>query len=149
MPITTAAANALIETMTTAFAGIGNGAPTTMPRSKKNTDPFAWEVLVSKLLVKFSEARAAVAVEKAIDAGVMFDHKATPRVAGTAAVVYEGDVVRIDLKVTKGRAGFDHKAFIADLLAAGVAPKLVTKLSAKHETTSAAPHGFTPSLIAR
>lgn len=145
-----ARANLLTTAINDAFAGIGKGPPTAMPRgSKNNTEPLAFEVLVSKRLAKLAAAREALAIRDAIKAGVMFDHKDDPLPEGTSKVVYDGDVVRIDLKVTGGRDGIDHDAYVADLEKAGVAPALLKRLAAKHATMSACPHSFTPSLVTR
>jgi hypothetical protein len=144
-----ARANSKTEAMNEAFGAIGHGAPVTMPRSKRNQEPLAWELFCAKFLRKAAEAREALAIKAAIKAGVIFDHKLAPEPDGTARVVYEGDVVRIDLKVTTGREGVDHDGFVESLLAAGVAPKLLDKLAVKHATVSAAPHSFTPSLVTK
>lgn len=133
------------------FESIGNAkspaAGTAMPRSKLNTEPLAFEVFVAKHLEKIAKARSAKAIKAAIKAGVMFDHEKDPEPDGTARIVYDGDVVRIDLTVGTGRAGFDLEGFVESLLAAKVEPKLLKRLVSKHETVTASPHSFKASLV--
>lgn len=147
MPLDAARSATLTETINSAFAGIGQGAPVTMPRSKLNTEPVAFELFTARLLVKFAKAREEKAIKAAIKAGVMFDHKADPEPDGTARVVYDGDVVRVDLKVGSGREGVDHDAYVDSLAKAGVAPALLKRLATKHATVTAAPHSFSASLV--
>jgi hypothetical protein len=151
MPLDAARSADKTTSINDCFAAIGAGKDPTpgtgMPRSKLNTEPLAFEVFAAKHLAKIANAREKKAITAAIKAGVMFDHKAEPEPDGTTRVVYDGDVVRIDLSVGTGRAGFDLEGFVKSLLAAKVEPKLLKRLVAKHETVTASPHSFTASLV--
>ncbi len=150
MPLDVTRANVKAEAINTAFKNIGTpaGNGTAMPRgAKANLEPIAWEVFMAKHLSKIAKAREAKAIKAAIVAGVMFDHEKNREPAGTNRVVYDGEVVRIDLSVGTGGAGIDHPGYVASLLAAGVDPKLLTRLANKHATVTAAPHSFSASLV--
>lgn len=152
MPLDSTKAITKTEAINAAFLAIGTAgdSDTAMPRergAKIPTEPIAWEVLASKHLRKAAEARYERAVKAAIKAGVIFDHKKAPLPDGTSKVVYKGTIVRIDLAVTTGRAGLDIEGFVEGVIKAGLKPALVTRLLAKHATTTAAPHEFTPSLV--
>ena len=148
MTLTVAQATAKTTAINDAFAAIGLTAPDTkMPRSPNNREPVAWEVLTSCLLVQLGERRKTAAIKAAITAGVMFDHKKTPRAAETDKLVYDGDVVRIDLHVGTGSAGIDHDAFVAGLLKGGVKLALIDRLHRECATKTADPHKFTPSIV--
>jgi hypothetical protein len=151
MPLDAPRANTKTLAITNALALIGIESPTQMPRSgNKNTEPVAWEVFVAKLLEKTAKARTAKAVKAAIAAGVMFDHEDEPCPVGTNKVVYDGDVVRIDLEVGTPGMRLDVKALIPALVKASKKPMTldtVQTLFTQHMVENAAPHKFTPSLV--
>lgn len=140
-------ANAKTGAINLAFSDIGVVGDTKMPRSKLNTEPVAWEYHVSALLVRQANARMEKAQKAAVKAGVMFDHEKEPRVPGTNEMVFAGEVVQIDLKVTTPRTKLDTDALFADLEKAGVRRALIDKLVDRHTHDNRAPHSFTSSLM--
>jgi hypothetical protein len=150
MPLDAARSVTKTEALTDAFAAIGHAAGTLMPRSvNKTTEPLAWKVFVAKLLVKRAAAREKLAIKEAINGGVMFDHTEDRRPIGTNTVVYDGDVVRIDLQVGTPGTKLDVDALIPALVKAGLRLDRVNELVNKHTIENAAPHMFTASLVTR
>lgn len=140
-------ANLLTNRINKAFGNIGKTNGTAMPTSDRNTENVAWEVHVASHLARLAEGRKEAAYKEAVRSGVMPDHKAEPRCAGTNETVYGGDVVSINLSVRKGRPILDSARFIDDLLIAGVDRALVGKLVDKHTKQTAPAHVFTTSLV--
>ena len=147
MPLDTARANTKTEALTTAFSDIGHAAGTLMPRSvNKATEPLAWEYFTAKLLESVAVARTRKAVRAAIKGGVLFDHKEDPRPIGTNAVIYDGDVIRIDLEVGTPGTKLDIDGLIPALVKAGIRLERVNELINRHTVENAAPHKFVASL---
>jgi hypothetical protein len=150
MPLDAPRANSKTEALTDAFESIGQSAGTLMPRSvNRATEPLAWKVFVAKLLVKRAAAREKAAIKDAIKGGVLFDHKEEPRPIGTNTVVYDGDVIRIDLQVGTPGTRLDVDALIPALVKAGLRLDRVNELVNRHTVENAAPHMFTASLVTR
>ena len=148
MTLTTARANEKTAAIKESFEEIGNAGDTAMPKgTRNNIEHLAWEILVSDLLQSAAVTRAKKARTAGIKAGVMFDHKKHPDEAETARVVYNGDLVRIDLTVGTGRDGIDHDAFVAFLLKAKVDAKLLARAAVNCATTTAPPHKLECSLV--
>lgn len=142
-------ANAKTKAITDAFADIGVSIETSMPRSRGNKEPLAWEFLVARELKRLADARDKKAVREAVKAGVMFDPEKQPLVTGASAVVYAGDVVQISVDVGTPQARVDTVELVADLIAAGVNRAMLTRLVAKHTHESRAPHRFSGSLVTK
>lgn len=142
-----ALANTLTQAINDAFLAIGSENGTSMPRSKGNLEPLAWEYHVASGLASAAEKRKNAAVKACITAGIMFDHKKQPLCSGVHSVVYEGDIVRIIVDVGTPGERFDANGFRADLEAKGVDPKLLLKLTEKHTHHNAAPHKFQAQLV--
>jgi hypothetical protein len=151
MPLDAPRANTKTLAITNALALIGDTPPTQMPRSgNKNTEAVAWEVFVAKLLEKTAKARTTKAVKAAIAAGVMFDHEEDPCPVGTNKVVYDGDIVRIDLEVGTPGMHLEVKTLMPALVKASKGALTLEKVSTiftQHMVENAAPHKFTPSLV--
>lgn len=147
MTLTTAAANAKTAAFNTAFAAIGVSlADTKMPKSNRNNELVAWEVLVAKHLRRIAEAREVKAVKEAVKVGVMFDPEKAPLVAGSNALTYAGEVVEITVSVGTPATRLDADAFCTALVDAGVKLAMVTRLRAASTKDNRAPHKFTASL---
>ena len=136
------------DALTASFAEIGVATSIMQPRSRKNTEPFAWEYHVASLLLRLAEARRRRAIKAAVGAGVIFDHEKEPLAPGSDQVVYAGDVVEIRVAVATPASVLDVPAFLADLAKAGVKPALITRLTNKHTHDNRAPHKFTSSIVA-
>lgn len=150
MPLDAARSVTKTEALTDAFASIGHAAGTLMPRSaNKATEPLAWEVFAAKLLEKAAAARTTRAIKAAVKGGVMFDHKEDPRPIGTNTVIYDGDVIRIDLEVGTPGTRLDIDALIPALVKAGLRLDRVNELVNRWTIENAAPHKFTASIVAR
>lgn len=150
MPLDAARSVSKTEALTDAFAAIGHAAGTLMPRSvNKSTEPLAWEFYTAKLLETAAAARTRKAIKAAIKGGVLFDHKDDPRPIGTNAVIYDGDVIRIDLEVGTPGTKLDVDALIPALVKAGLRLDRVNELINRHTVENAAPHKFTASLVTR
>jgi hypothetical protein len=150
MPLDAARSVTKTEALSNAFASIGHAAGTLMPRSvNKATEPLAWEFFTSKMLETTAAARTKRAIKAAIAGGVMFDHTADPRRIGTNAVIYDGDVIRIDLAVGTPSTKVDLDALIPALVKAGLRLDRVNELINRCTTENAAPHRFTASLVTR
>ena len=145
--LSSTAVNLLTNKLNKAFDNIGKSNGTSMPPSGRNTEQVAWEMHVASHLARLAEGRKEAAYKAAVTSGVIFDHKAEPKCAGTNESVYNGDVVQIGVSVRKGRAVLDSSRFIDDLLNAGVDRALVGKLVDKHTKSTAAAHVFTTSLV--
>lgn len=146
MPLDATRANAKTEALNDAFANIGKSGDTKMPRSKKNTEPTAWEVFVAQHLSRIAEARKKKAIAVAVKAGVMIDHEAEPLAIGSRSLIYAGDVVEISCSVTTPTTRLDVKEFTADLEKAGVKLPLINRLLNKHTHENRAPHKFVSTL---
>lgn len=149
MPLTTTKANALTTAINEAFDAIGRAGDTAMPRVRgsKNTEPTAFEYLVSSLLLRISESRREKARGAALKAGILFDPEKQPLTIGTTnAVVYSGEVVEIVVSVTNPTSRLDQPELVAGLEKAGVKLAVINKqvLKATHENR--APHRFTATL---
>jgi hypothetical protein len=150
MPLDANRAMTKTEALTEAFASIGHAAGTLMPRSaNKAEELLAWEVFAAKLLEQIAAARARKAIKAAIAGGVMFDHSEHPEPIGTNRVVYDGDVVRIDLAVGTPGTRLDIDGLIPALVKAGLRLERVNELINRHTIENAAPHKFTTSLVTR
>lgn len=150
MPLDAARSVTKTEALTDAFALIGQSAGTSMPRSaNRATESLAWEFFASKMLEKAAAARTQKAIKAAIKGGVMFDHKENPRPIGTNTVVYDGDVIRIDLEVGTPGTRLDIDALIPALVKAGMRLDRVNELINRCTTENAAPHKFQASLVTR
>lgn len=147
MPLDASRAMTKTEALTETFASIGHVAGTLMPRSvNKTSEPLAWEVFAAKLLEKIAAARTKKAIKAAIAGGVIFDHAEHPEPIGTHRVVYDGDVVRIDLEVGTPGTRLDVDALIPSLVKAGLRLEKVNELINRATIENAAPHKFTASL---
>jgi len=147
MTLTVAAALAKTDALNTAFAAIGVSAPDTkMPKSRRNDEPFAYEVFCAKHLRRIAEARETKAVKEAVKAGVMFDHEKKPMAVGTTALVYAGEVVEIGVSVTAPATRLDADAFCAALVKAGMKEATVTRLRSASTVDNRAPHKFVATL---
>lgn len=150
MPLDATRAMTKTEALTQAFTDIGHAAGTLMPRSvNKASEPLAWEFFAAKLLEKIAAARTKRAIKEAVKGGVMFDHSQHPEPIGTNRVVYDGDVIRIDLEVGTPGTRLDVDALIPALVKAGLRLDRVNELINKHTTENAAPHKFVASLVTR
>jgi hypothetical protein len=148
MPLDAHRAMTKTEALTDAFANIGHAAGTLMPRSvNKASEPLAWEYYLAKLLEKTAAARTKKAIKAAVTGGVLFDHSENPEPIGTNRVVYDGDVIRIDLEVGTPGTKLDVDALIPALVKAGLRLDKVNELINKHTVENAAPHKFTSSLV--
>jgi hypothetical protein len=149
MPLDAARANTKTGAINDAFAAIGTAAGngTSMPRSKKNTEPVAWEYHCASHLARIAEARKAKAIAAAVKAGVMFDPAKQPLPVGSNALVYAGEVVEIACTVGTAATRLDAAAFADDLEKAGVKRALIDRLALKHTIENRAPHKFTSSLV--
>lgn len=148
MPFDATRANSKTEALTEAFSEIGHAAGTQMPRSvNKSTEPLAWEFFTAKLLETVAAARTKKAIKAAIKGGVLFDHKDDPRPIGTNAVIYDGDVIRINLAVGTPGTRVDIDALIPALVKAGLKLETVNKLVNRCTVENAAPHKFSASLV--
>ncbi len=146
--LTTDAANAKTESLNKSFADIGGKADgTSMPRSRGNLEPLAWDVFCAKHLKRLADAREKKAVAAAVKAGVMFDPEKQPAPVGTAALVYAGDVIEIGVEVTTPRTRLETDELFADLVKTGVPQKTLDRLVAKHTHDNRAPHKFTATLV--
>ena len=144
----TAQANALTAGIGAAFAAIGVQSPTTMPKSPRNGEPFAYEYHVASLLARLAEARKRKAVSEAVKAGVMFDPDKTPRPVGTDALVYAGDVVEISVSVTTPTTKVDMEAFLADISKKHKVPAdKLAALLVQHTHKNRAPHQFKSTIV--
>ena len=143
-------ANVITAAINAEFALIGYTGDAKLPRTTrsdvKNTEPVAWEVLVSKHLERIAKARTAKAVKAAVKAGVMFDPETDPRVPGTEALVYAGEIVEIAVSVTTPATRLDADELQAALVRAGMKLPLVELLFKRCTHDNRAPHKFTSSL---
>lgn len=142
-----AGAMILVDAVNAEFAAIGCTGNTKMPRSKKNTEPAAWEYHVASHLVRVAEARKKKAHLAAVKLGVMFDHTKEPRPVGTEALVYPGDVVEIAVSVSTATTRMDPVELGVLLVKAGLSIKVVEQAFRKATHDNAAPHKFTSTLI--
>lgn len=135
-----------------ALAGIGTAGDTAMPARRGSNsaeridERAAWRLFVAGAIRAHGEKEYKAAMAGAVDAGVIFDHKADPEAAGTDRIVYAGAVVEIRVTVTSPRRGVDHDAFVVDLAKNGVKPALLARLAAVHATETACPHSFKATL---
>lgn len=139
----------LTTAINTAFAGIGHAGNTTMPRSKGNFEPLAWEFHVARGLKSAAETRFNKAHKACVANGMIFDHKKQPLPEGHHAVLYAGDVVELSVDVGTAGERFDAVGFREELEQKGVDPKLLAKLTLKYTLTNAAPHSFKSELVAK
>jgi hypothetical protein len=147
MPLATADAVIKTTRINAAFARIGNGEDTAMPKSRNNMDPIAWELFAAQHLSRIADARKKKAVAAAQDAGIVFDPAKDPRPAGTDAVIYQSDAVRVTVKVATPRESIDHAAWVAGLLVhRPTLAKLAAALNKTHTVVARAAHTFTASL---
>ena len=162
MPLDTIHANRKTAAINDEFAAIGHSNGSRMPASKRNGEPVthsgelgsrqrnaevAWEYHVASHALRIAEARKKAAAKAAVKAGIMFDPELQPMAVGTNALVYAGDVIEISVAVTTAATRLNIEGFIADLVKAGVAQKLIDKAVLRHTTENRAPHKFTSSLV--
>ncbi|HEY3845858.1 MAG TPA: hypothetical protein VGL95_01950 [Acetobacteraceae bacterium] len=144
-----AGANAKTTAFNAEFALIGNTGDGRMPRSKKNTEPVAWEYHVASHLLRVAEARKKKAHAAAVKLGVMFDHEKSPLAVGTEALVYAGDVVEIAVSVTTPGTKLDPVELGVALVKAGMKLAVVEKLFTQCTHDQRAPHKFTSTLATK
>ena len=145
MPLDAQAPATKTDALTATFAEIGR--PRGAAASRKPTkDVLAWEYAVSSLLARLSDARRDKAKKAAIAGGVLPDYAANPLPIGTADTVYVSPLVTIGLKVVAQAERVNVPNLVADLLAAGVKPAVLTKLIKKNTESFAGAHVFTASL---
>ncbi len=143
-----AGANALVLAMNTEFAEIGTFGDTKMPRSKKNTEPAAYEYHVASHLAGVAVARKEKAHKQCVRLGIIFDHKEHPLPVGTDTLVYPGDVVEISVKVGTPTTKVDMVALGVWLAKkCGLTVAQIEKAFLGCTIDNAAPHKFTSSLI--
>jgi hypothetical protein len=148
MTLTSAAAVVKTTRINLAFARIGNEEDTAMPKSRNNMDPIAWELFIAQHLCRIGDARKKKAVQAAQDAGIIFDPAKDPRPAGTDAMIYQSDAVRVMLKVATPASSIDHVAWVAGLLTQKpMLAKLAAVLTKNHTQTARAAHTFAASLV--
>ena len=147
MRLDAAKASLKTKAITDAFDGIGLTDDTAMPRCRGNVEPVAWEYHVASQLMRCAKKRREKAQAAAVEAGVIFDHKAEPEAVDTNRQVYRGAVVEVTLAVSPGQDSFDIEGFVSGLLKAGVKPALIKRLTTKHTLAGNRIHTFRSSLV--
>lgn len=142
-------ANAMIAALNTAFAEIGNVGATVMPKARKNLEPIAWELYVATHLLRIAEARKKKAAERAIRAGVIFDHEKEPLEEGTNSLIYAGELVEIAVQVGTPQTRVDPVGLGAAMEKSGISAKVVARLVAANTVATRAPHKFQATLITK
>jgi len=122
-----------------------------MPETSSNTESLAWDYMIGAKVETYGKGLKEAAKKRAIAAGVMFDHEKEPRDPYTEEVVYDGKIVSIHLKVKTPALTFDHKSFIAKVLArnlvSGVNIDDFNLLYTDSFKKSRAAHAFTAELV--
>ena len=147
MPLDSTRSYGPTAAVTEAFLDIGHINGTALPKAKGATEKIAWEYWVSSLLAQLAEVRREKAKRAAIAGGVLPDIAANPLPVGTTQAVYAGTLVTIGVKVVGQSDRVNVPALVADMLAAGFAPRVVKRLVKKHTRSFAGAHVFTASLV--
>jgi len=146
--LTQRARNKLIDEINVSFDDLGRKLPI---RSKSNTEAAAWEYYMSSYLLKRATDRRNAAKKLAEDAGVIFDSddEDKQRPPGTNETVYSGELVIINLTVSKPRVLLDQKELVKALINRGVAKHVIGEAIDKASRESKPGHQFTTSLITK
>ena len=135
----------LKEDIKKGVAHVANKLPDSF-KGVSNSEYIALELYFSKELLKQAEERNKLAIQSAIEAGVMFDHKIEPRADGTNEIIYPGKHVSVLLTVKTGSVRMDKNAFISALIKRGVNTKIITAAETEATTRATGAHTFTPTL---
>ncbi len=100
----------------------------------------ARRIYAAQLARRTAESEWLLALSAGVGAGVIPDTAATPEPVGTNRVVYADASLQITLQVAAPIAGLNVPGFVADLVRAGVAQKLVDRLAVKHGTETRPAH---------
>jgi hypothetical protein len=118
------------------------------PPSKANTGKEAWDYFIAAKIEAYGKAMKKKAVDKAVKAGVIFDHMKSPLAPGSDEVVYSGDVVQIRCTVKQPSTSTDSKKLIDMIIASGlINASILANMVAGAETKSRAAHTFTAELV--
>lgn len=107
----------------------------------------ALEIREAQAARRKGETRWEAAIKQGIKAHVIPDFATAPEPVGTNRVVYVDAKTQISLFVAEPIEGLNHLGFIADLLKAGVDPKLIKRLARKHLTETRPAHRLTSSPV--
>lgn len=121
-----------------------------MPKFKieaGNRDPIAYELFVAQFLFKCAETRKDRALATAMEANLIFDHKANPSNELGTRNLYNSELVSVDVEVKKGAARIDPKAFAAALIARKVDIADVQAAQATATKYNANSHSFVATLV--
>jgi hypothetical protein len=132
----------IIDRIVSAFASLGRNGATKPPTFERNSSAAAWEYHVASALETSARARKQAAVKTCIETGVMFDHVAEPLPPGTERIIYDNDLVQMQVKVNKPTESIDHKAFCNALEAEGVDVRIIAAAALRATKTNKAAHAF-------
>jgi predicted lipoprotein len=147
MALSSRVKNKLTDTVNTCFAKIGAVNGTKMPASGNNREPIAYELWLAHQLATLANKRKTRAEAEAVKAGIINDKEKEPKPAGTREVLFNGDVVSVQLEVRQPTTRVDHEKLVDFLVNKGVNLKWLQE-AVEHASTETRPaHVFSTMLI--
>lgn len=125
----------------------------TTPRVSRNRakreeqEAAAFELTEAQQARRVGESRWDNAMKRAVNAAVVPDFSLNPEPVGTQRQTYVDAAVSVTLFVAQSIEGMDHVGLIADLLKAGIDPKLITRLCRRHRTETRPAHRITTLFV--
>ena len=147
MSMSTRTKNKLTDAVNTCFAKIGTTNGSKMPPSSRNDESIAYELWVAHHLTSLANKRKVAAEALAAREGIINDKERDPRPAGTKEVIYNGDVVSVQLEVRQPATRVDAEKLLDFLTTKGVNLKWLQE-ARQHASTEMRPaHVFSTMLI--
>lgn len=127
--------------------GISNGTKRPASAAGDNRASIAYELAVAQRVDKRASVRYKEAIKRAIEAGVMFDHKKAPLPADTVKELYTDDVVSVTVRTTNGHSRLNSSKLRDALVKTGFTFDAVDLLFKDATDKTAAPHEFVADII--
>jgi hypothetical protein len=147
MSMSTRTKNKLTDAVNTCFAKIGSANGTKMPPSERNDEPIAYELWLAHHLASLANKRKQQAEASAVAAGIINDKEKEPKPAGTREVLYNGNVVSVQLEVRQPSTRVDADKLLNYLTQRGVNIKLLQEAVAQASSETRPAHVFSTMLI--
>ena len=109
---------------------------------KSNSEPICVELYVLQHIQAIIDKATKLATKRAIDAGVLFDHKKSPLEAGTTETLLDGERMLVTVEVTNSGTMLDPVKAKTFLVLEGMDHDVVTKCFDEAMKTKAASHKF-------
>ena len=109
---------------------------------KSNSEPICVELYVLQHIQAIIDKATKLATKRAIDAGVLFDHKKSPQAASTTAILFDGERMHVECATRPSGTLLDTTKAKVELVKSGVPYDTVNKAFDDATKEKATSHSF-------